>query len=92
MSLRVRVSGGLDVKRSGLRTDQRDFPVEHQPQVRDWLIAECGRTLPFCENADDAQLTHIRLAVLRLSNGDVEKFLYWLEVAKKDWRDVLIGN
>ena len=71
---------------------KRDFPVEHQQQVRDWLIAECGRNLPFCERAGEDQLTRIRLAVLRLSNGNVEKFLYWLEVAKKDWRDVLIGN
>ena len=68
---------------------KRDFPTEHQSDVINWLENECGRNLPLCKDADEQHLNRIRTAILRLSNGDVEKFLYWLEVAKLDWRDVL---
>ena len=71
---------------------KNEFSSEHQDFVLESLEKECGRNLPLCENADERQLTRIRMAVLKLSKGDVEKFLYWLEVAKRDWRDVLIGN
>jgi hypothetical protein len=71
---------------------RQDFPIEHQTTAIGWLTNECGRNLPLCENADDAQLRRIQAAVVNLSTGDLEKLRYWIDAAKKDWRDVLIGN
>lgn len=71
---------------------RQDFPSEHHAAAIEWLTNECGRNLPFCENAGDAQLQRIQAAVLNLSKGDIKKLRYWIDVAKQDWRDVLIGN
>jgi hypothetical protein len=33
----------------------------------------------------------MRLAILRLVNGDLDKLWHWVDMAKRDWRDVLLA-
>ena len=68
------------------------FPPADQADVERLLIDECGTNLPFLAENRESDIQRIRTAVLKLSAGNAEKFLYWLEVAKQDWRDVLVGN
>lgn len=56
------------------------------------LERECGQNLPFCENATSESSERVRFAVLKLSEGCLEKFERALAVAKEDWRDVLVAS
>ena len=60
------------------------FSRQQWPQVRQ-LLQEYG------SNDWEREVDRVRLALLKLSAGDVEKLRAWLETAKQDYRDVLVG-
>lgn len=55
------------------------------------LAEECGRNLPFCEDSDSRSLERLRFAALKLSRGSLEGLREAIELAKKDWRDLLVA-
>lgn len=55
------------------------------------LRVECGNNLPFCRNDDEFALNRIRFAALKLSDGDLSKLCKVVEIAKCDWRDLLVA-
>ena len=59
--------------------------------VREILVAECGRGLPFCDKWDSDSLDRLRFAVLKLSEGSLDKFDSAIDLAKTDWRDLLVA-
>jgi hypothetical protein len=67
------------------------FPAEHQPKVATILQNECGNNLPFLENLDKDGLDRIRFAALKLSNGSLKKLQEAVDLAKSDWRDLLVA-
>jgi hypothetical protein len=71
---------------------EKMFPNPAQPNVIKWLIEDCGTNLPFCKDSDEHKMERIRFAVLKLSEGDSVKLLEAIELAKKDWRDVLVWS
>jgi hypothetical protein len=75
-----------------LETIRRDYSTEAQKDVAQLLLDECGDNLPLLESGREREIERVRNAILKLSSGDVDKFLYWLDIAKRDWRDVLIGG
>ncbi len=68
------------------------FIPSEQSDVIKWLVEDCGNNLPFCKDSDEYQMERIRFAVLKLSKGDTFKLLEAIELAKKDWRDVLVWS
>ena len=70
---------------------ERLFPGPEQGDVVDLLITECGRNLPFMEKYDVYQLERIRFAVLKLSEGDIDKLLSAVQLAQIDARDVYVA-
>jgi hypothetical protein len=66
------------------------FPSEQQPEAVRLLEKECGRNLPFYEDAGPQKLERVRLAVLKLSRGNLDELRNQLDVARVDWRDVLL--
>ena len=69
----------------------RLFPHHLRAEVTDLLLTQCGNNLPFCETQDEFQLERIRFAVLKLSGGDIGALKKAIELAQKDWRDVLVA-
>jgi hypothetical protein len=67
------------------------FPASHKTQVSDLLLRQCGNNLPFCEKSDEFQLERVRFAALKLSAGNIEKLKEAIELAKQDWRDLLMA-
>ena len=67
------------------------FPASHQPKVATILQNECGNNLPFLENADKDGLDRIRFAALKLSNGSLKELQEAVDLAKSDWRDLLVA-
>jgi len=63
--------------------DERDLVVSE-------LVDRCGNNLPGYESSDPTGLERVRFAVLKLSEGDLDKFDSALKMANTDWRDVLM--
>ncbi len=82
-----------------------DVPLSHETKRRlellfngpdagvaaDLLMNECGSNLPFCENAGPLELERLRFAALKLSDGHLDRLLEAIELAKQDWRDLLMA-
>ncbi len=65
------------------------FDNEDQGEVIRLLEKECGRGLPFHERATPQDLERVRLAVLKLSDGNLSELRKQVNIARTDWRDVL---
>ena len=65
------------------------FPPDSHADAIRLLEKECGRNLPLHENADPQKLERVRLAVVKLSRGNLAELRNQIDVAKIDWRDVL---
>jgi hypothetical protein len=72
------------------RIIERFFAREEHDEVRKVLEDECGANLTFAETLGDAGVERVRLAVLKLSDGDLSKLRTMAGHAKVDWRDVLV--
>jgi hypothetical protein len=64
-------------------------PALHE-EVAALLEKECGNNLPFLERVDADALDRFRFAALKLSNGNLEMLNQAIDLAKTDWRDLLI--
>ena len=82
----------LNLSRQTHMIVEKLFPNSAQSEVIQSLTEDCGTSLPFCEDSDEYQMERIRFAVLKLSQGDSFKLLAAIELAKKDWRDVLVWS
>ncbi len=67
------------------------FREEHRAEAARLLAEECGNNLPFLEKLDERGLERVRFAALKLSEGDLTKLRRAVEVAKEDWRDLLVA-
>ncbi len=55
------------------------------------LADRCGNNLPLLEALDELQLERVRFAALRLSEGNLDELARAIELAKSDWRDLLMA-
>ena len=69
------------------------FPRElaGNPLLFELLLHHCGNNLPFCEKLDEFQLERVRFSALKLSAGNIDKLKDAIELAKTDWRDLLVA-
>jgi hypothetical protein len=65
------------------------FGADDQELVRAMLLDECGYNLVFYKNSEQ-EVERIRFAVLKLSEGSIDKLKAAVDAAKSDWRDVLL--
>lgn len=54
-------------------------------------MEDCGDNLPLSGAATPVGLERIRFAVLKLSGGDLNELQRAIDLAKADWRDVLVA-
>ena len=66
------------------------FPAALHDEVATVLENECGNNLPFLEAVDADALDRFRFAALKLSSGNLERLHEAIDLAKTDWRDLLI--
>ena len=67
------------------------FSPEERDDVHQLLIQQCGNNLPFLGNADEYKLERFRFAALKLSQGDLEALSRAVQLAQRDWRDLLMA-
>src|SRR5688572_13262079 len=66
------------------------FAEPARTEAAELLERECGDGLPMTNHADLDFYERIRLAVLKLSNGNLDTLRRQIEEAHFDWRDVLV--
>ena len=69
---------------------KRMFDPNEYDCVRSKLLKKCGSNIFDKTHTELAQ--RVRFGVLKLSEGNKEKFLEALKLANIDWRDVLVGS
>ena len=67
------------------------FSGDEKIIVTNMLKNKCGNNLPFCETFTPNQVERIRLAIIKLSEGQLERVHSAVELANTDWRDLLIA-
>jgi hypothetical protein len=67
------------------------FREEHRAEATRLLVEECGNNLPFCADSTSRSLERIRFAALKLGGGDLPLLRDAIELAKTDWRDLLVA-
>lgn len=69
------------------------FPESRWPEVERMLEERCGTDLPLVTHlgTDPARFDRIRLAVLKLSGGSLERLGREIDEAHVDWRDTLVA-
>ncbi len=68
------------------------YNSKYQEAVNELLTHECSDNLPFAKNWNSEQMERIRFAVMKLSNGEYSGLVESVQLAKVDWRDVLIAS
>jgi hypothetical protein len=70
----------------------KTFREADRHSVSELLRHESADNLPFMGGiADPARFDRVRMAALRLSNGNLEKLHEALALGKRDWRDLLVS-
>lgn len=83
---------GVPLSEQTLRRVEILFPVEDDRRAAaEMLVNECGSNLPFCEDATPQSAERLRFAALKLSGGNLARLREAVELAKIDWRDLLMG-
>jgi hypothetical protein len=67
------------------------FPGRDRDEAARLLEEECGNNLPSCGMLDAAGMDRLRFAALKLSRGHLGKLKEAVELAKIDWRDLLMA-
>ena len=67
------------------------FAEKDRAEATRLLGEECGTNLPFLENLDAHRLERFRFAALKMSDGKLPLLRQAVDVAKKDWRDLLVA-
>ncbi len=69
---------------------EKIFPQTLWMEVTSLLETQCGQNLPLCQDGTPESMQRIRFAALKVSEGNMEKFHEAIDLAKLDWRDLLV--
>lgn len=69
----------------------RLFAPEQVDAAARLLVEQCGNNLPFLDKLDAVGLERYRFAALKLSEGRLDKLRAAVELARIDWRDLLVN-
>jgi hypothetical protein len=67
------------------------FPGKDRDSAEQLLAAECGTNLPGLQGLDPVRLERVRFAALKLSKGNLVRLREAVNLAKIDWRDLLMA-
>ena len=54
------------------------------------LVDSCSRTLPL-RDKEPSDFDQIRVSIIKLADGDLDRMRDLISEAHKDWRDVILG-
>jgi hypothetical protein len=68
------------------------FAQKTRAEVCTLLINKFGNNLSSCQDLGEIKFERIRFATLKLSSGDFGRLKKAVEMAKRDWRDLLMAS
>ena len=68
------------------------FAREDQPTAEAILATECGNNLPFQGQCNRYELERVRFAAMKFSGGKLEGLRKAVQMAKRDWRNLLMSS
>lgn len=88
-----RKSEPVGIPLSSLTREKLDaiFAPADRAEAAKLLVEHCATSLPLWRGTKPADFERIRLAVIKLSKGDLLMLERIIEQAHTDWRDVLMG-
>lgn len=66
------------------------FPADSRGTAADLLAKKCGNSILLCDDHTSEQMDSIRLAAIKVSNGDISQLKLAIDLANTDWRDLLM--
>ena len=66
------------------------FRGHERDEAERLLVQECADNLPFVEADDATGIERLRYAALKVSNGSLSRLRGAIDLAKVDWRDLLM--
>ncbi len=81
----------LELTDKTIRLVNRFFAESDRYEVLELLKSECGNTLPlvFAEELNNGN-ERIRFAAIKISEGRLDELYYAVDLAQKDWKDLLV--
>ncbi|HEX7898397.1 MAG TPA: hypothetical protein VF950_11600 [Planctomycetota bacterium] len=67
------------------------FPGRDRDEAARLLEEECGNNLPSCGRSTSVSMERLRFAALKRSRGHLGKLKDAIQLAKIDWRDLLMA-
>ena len=67
------------------------FTVQDREKAISILSNECSQNLPFLDASTAEGLERFHFAALKLSRGNLDRLREAVELAKQDWRDLLVA-
>ena len=88
--------GSAAMNAQPLTPDTRDrlnaaFAPADRAEAERMLVYECGANLPMCDDSDHRGFERLRYAAMKLSGGRLDLLREAIELAKVDWRDLLMA-
>jgi hypothetical protein len=72
------------------RTIDALFPEDDRDRAAQILDEGCNRNVFILKDATDAHLERVQMAAVKVSEGRSDKLEYAVDLAQKDWRDLLM--
>jgi len=66
------------------------FSDADRESARLLLVSQCADNLPGFESASPKSLERVRFAAIRIARGDLRALIQAVDLAKTDWRDLLV--
>lgn len=67
------------------------FTGDEREVAKELLLLQCGQNLPFLGDTHPEDFDRYRLAALKVSQGKMELLIAGIDLAKTDWRDLLMA-
>src|SRR5258708_7079312 len=83
---------GPELSAETLRRVDILFPANDRERAKALLYEQCGAKLPYQEKADMYELERFRFAALKYSDGNFDLLQGAVELAQRDWRDLLMAT
>ena len=80
----------VELSAQTIRQLEQLFPPMAREEARRLLTYEGGSNLPLVRGSTPESLERRRFAALKVSDGRIDKLREAVELAKADWRDLLV--
>ena len=71
---------------------ENHFSAHHVADAVKRLEQDCGKMIPFYEDADKFQMERVRFAVIKFSEGQINIIINAITEARFDWRNLSMAT